>query len=138
MQAASGKFADGGREAFNRLGNAFTAFKDALGTNVLPELERLAKIATGILDTATALLALAGGKRDPRLAPNTASEIVGTPDEEREIARLRAVVERLNQQAATAVPGPLREQREGMAKRAQEELEHAHRARSGQENEAAC
>jgi tape measure domain-containing protein len=123
IQQASGAMADGAQQAFSRLGNAFLAFKDALGANVLPELERVARVAAGILDTATALLALAGGRRDPRLAPNTAQEVQGTAEQEREVQRLRGVIERLNQQAATAVPGPLREQREGMAQRAQEQLD---------------
>ena len=135
MQSASGKFADGAQQAFNRLGNALIAFKDALGANVLPELERLAKVATGILDTATALLALAGGRRDPRLAPNMAQEIAGTPDQEREVQRLRGVITRLEQQAATAVPGPLREQREGMVQRAKEELDILLEVIQGTKNE---
>jgi len=137
MQSASGKMADGAQQAFNRLGNALIAFKDALGANVLPELERIAKVATGILDTATALLALAGGRRDPRLAPNTAAEIAGTPDQEREVQRLRNVIARLEQQAATAVPGPLREQREGMAQRAREELDILLEVIQGTKNETA-
>ena len=137
MQAASGKMADGAQQAFNRLGNALIAFKDALGANVLPELERLAKIATGILDTATALLALAGGRRDTRLAPNMAQEIAGTPDQEREVQRLRGVIARLEQQAATAVPGPLREQREGMVQRAKEELDTLLEVIQGTKNETA-
>lgn len=123
MQQASGAFAGGARQAFNQLGNAFLAFKDSLGANILPEMERLAKIATGILDTATALLNLAGGRRDPRLAPNTAQEVQGTPQQEREIQALRTVIANLERQIPATVAGPLREQREGQLQRAKEQLD---------------
>lgn len=46
MQAASGKMADGGREAFNRLENAMIALKDRIGTTIMPLLVQMTNWAT--------------------------------------------------------------------------------------------
>lgn len=108
MNQGANAFRDGAAQAFARLGNAMTQFRDAIAQNVLPELERLAKIATDILGTATRLVNLAGGRGAGEAGPGR-TELGFTREEEAQAARLGRLRDQLRQQLATATQPVMQE-----------------------------
>jgi tape measure domain-containing protein len=119
LQQGSGALADGAQQAFNRLRNAFTAFKDALGKNVLPEMERLAGIAQSILETATKLLNISGGRMGGAVGPSI-QDLGATSAQAQELARLQRLITMYEQQVGVSSP-EMRTTREEMLARAKEQ-----------------
>ena len=102
LQQGSGALADGAQQAFNRLRNAFTAFKDALGKNVLPEMERLAGIAQSILETATKLLNISGGRMGGA-GTRRIQDLGATSAQAQELARLQRLITMYEQQVRVII-----------------------------------
>lgn len=108
MNQGANAFREGAAQAFARLGNALTSFKDAIAQNVLPELERLAKIATGILTTATNLLNITGGRGAGAAGPSR-EELGFTQAETGQVERLQRIRDQLRGQLATATQPVMQE-----------------------------
>jgi tape measure domain-containing protein len=124
MQQASKVAVDGSREAFNRLGNALLAFKDALGQNVLPELARIARVAQTILETATSILNVTGGRGGPAPVGPSMETLQPTAAQQQELDRLGRLIERYQREQGLGTP-VMQQQRAEMleqAKQAREEL----------------
>lgn len=104
MQAASGQMTETSQAAFNRLGNALTAFRDALAQNILPELARLARMAQGILETATRIITVTGGRGGGGAQGPTIQELGGTEAQQREVERLNRVITTLEARQGAGTP----------------------------------
>ena len=113
MQAASGQMTETSQAAFNRLGNALTAFKDALAQNILPELGRLARIAQSILETATKIINVTGGRGGGGTQGPTLGELGATAPQQQEAERLNRLIERYQREQGLGTP-VMQEQRRTM------------------------
>lgn len=121
MQAKSGDFASSARQTFNQLGNAMLAFKDAIATNVLPELERIARVTRGILETATSIIRQAGQGGAQPAGPSLRA-LGGTDVQQREADRLAQLIRTLETQLQAPNQTPLmRQTREEQLTRAREQ-----------------
>jgi tape measure domain-containing protein len=135
IQATSRGVAETSQQVFNRLGNALTAFKDAIGQNVLPELVRLARVAQNILDTATNILNITGGRGGAGPQGPTLGELGFTADQQREAERLQRLIDLYTRQAGQGTPA-MQQQRAEMIARAREQLEQLNQSVRSTEDQA--
>lgn len=124
MQTASGKFTDGSREAFNRLGNAWkilqdTIMKGGLGTYLV----QVAKNLQEAVEWTTKLTKGAPGAAGP-----TIQDLGATPAQSQEESRLQRLIALYQQQITPSTSPAMREQREGMIARMQEQLDQVREA----------
>jgi tape measure domain-containing protein len=120
MQQKSGDFATGARQTFNQLGNAMLGLKDTIATNVLPELERIARVTRGILESATSILRQTGqGGARPEGPGITA--LGGTEAQQREAERLSGLIGRMESQLQAPQSDLMRKTREEQLARAREQ-----------------
>jgi tape measure domain-containing protein len=103
MQAGAGQMAETSQQAFSRLGTALTQFKDALAQNILPEMQRVARVAQGILETATNLLKAASGRTGGVQGPTT-QELGASPTQQAELDRLTRVIAQLEARQGSGTP----------------------------------
>lgn len=120
LQRGSGQMMETSQTAFNQLGNAMTAFKDAMAQNVLPELRRIAAVAQTILETGTKILNLTGGRGAGGVQGPSMQDLGASAQQQQELERLNRVIALYQGQQGLGTP-TMQEQRRGMLERAQQE-----------------
>ncbi len=134
MQAASGTFADGSREAFARLATAWKLLQDAImGSGLSAYLVQVAKNLQNAVEWTTKLV------KGPTPVFDLSKQAAGaTPDQVREEQRLERLIALYQGQITPSTAPALREQREEMIARAREQLEQIQAAirETGQQAQA--
>ncbi len=123
MQASGGKFVDGTREAFNRVGNAWKELQDTVmksGLNTY--LVTVAQNFQGAIEWVDRWLKAREAARAGAQGPTPEGLQGATPDQTKEITRLQRLIALYEGQQTAGTPA-MQEQRQEMVARAKEQLE---------------